>query len=81
MQIPLTAIARISEHASPLVINHIGQFPAATISFNLAPGASLGDAVTAIQKAQADIGLPPSAQIEFQGAAPAFRARSPTSSG
>ncbi len=73
MQVPLTAIARISERATPLVVNHIGQFPSATISFNLAPGASLGDAVTAIQKTQAAIGLPASAQIEFQGAAAAFR--------
>jgi multidrug efflux pump len=73
MQVPLTAIARITEHASPLVVNHIGQFPAATISFNLAPGASLGDAVDAIQKTQAEIGLPASAQIQFQGAAAAFR--------
>jgi multidrug efflux pump len=73
MQVPLTAIARITEHASPLVVNHIGQFPAATISFNLAAGASLGDAVTAIQKTQAEIGLPASAQIQFQGAAAAFR--------
>jgi multidrug efflux pump len=73
MQVPLTAIARISERASPLVVNHIGQFPAATISFNLAPGASLGDAVDAIQKTQTEIGLPASAQIQFQGAAAAFR--------
>ncbi len=73
MQVPLTAIARITEHASPLVVNHIGQFPAATISFNLAPGASLGDAVDAIQKTQAEIGLPASSQIQFQGAAAAFR--------
>ena len=73
LQIPLTAIARITERASPLVVNHIGQFPSATISFNLAPGASLGDAVDAIQKTQAEIGLPASAQIQFQGAAAAFR--------
>jgi len=73
MQVPLTAIARITERASPLVVNHIGQFPSATISFNLAPGASLGDAVDAIQKTQAEIGLPASAQIQFQGAAAAFR--------
>src|SRR5207249_3711533 len=50
-QVPLTSIARISEHAAPLVVNHLGQFPAATISFNLAHGASLGDAVDEIQKA------------------------------
>ena len=73
MQVPLTTIARITERASPLVVNHIGQFPAATISFNLAQGASLGDAVKAIQKTQAEIGLPASAQIQFQGAAAAFR--------
>jgi multidrug efflux pump len=73
MQVPLTAIARITERNSPLVVNHIGQFPAATISFNLAPGVSLGDAVNAIQKTQAEIGLPASAQIQFQGAAAAFR--------
>ena len=73
LQVPLTAIARITERASPLVVNHIGQFPSATISFNLSPGASLGDAVDAIQKTQAEIGLPASAQIQFQGAAAAFR--------
>jgi multidrug efflux pump len=73
MQVPLTAIARITERATPLVVNHIGQFPAATISFNLAPGGSLGDAVKAIQKTQTELGLPASAQIQFQGAAAAFR--------
>jgi multidrug efflux pump len=73
LQVPLTAIARISEHPTPLVVNHIGQFPSATVSFNLAPGASLGEAVDAIQKTQAEIGLPASAQIQFQGAAAAFR--------
>jgi len=72
-QVPLTSIARISEHATPLVVTHIGQFPAATISFNLAPGASLGDAVQEIQKVQQEIGLPASAQLRFQGAAAAFR--------
>jgi multidrug efflux pump len=72
-QVPLTAIARISEHATPLLVSHIGQFPSATISFNLAPGASLGDAVKEIEKVQQDINLPASAQIQFQGAAAAFR--------
>ncbi|HEX5863907.1 MAG TPA: efflux RND transporter permease subunit, partial [Casimicrobiaceae bacterium] len=72
-QVPLTAIARITEHATPLVVNHIGQFPSATISFNLAPGASLGDAVQEIEKVQREIKLPASAQIQFQGAAAAFR--------
>src|SRR5205809_838605 len=73
-QVPLTAIARITEHATPLLVNHIGQFPSATISFNLASGASLGDAVKEIEKVQQEINLPASAQIQFQGAAAAFRA-------
>ncbi len=72
-QVPLTAIARVSEHAAPLVVNHIGQFPAATISFNLAPNASLGDAVAEIDKAKKDLQVPASAQIQLQGAAAAFQ--------
>ncbi len=72
-QVQLSAIAHITERATPLVVNHLGQFPSATISFNLAPGASLGDAVKEIQKAQQELGLPASAQIQFQGAAAAFR--------
>jgi multidrug efflux pump len=72
-QVPLTSIARISEHATPLLVTHIGQFPAATISFNLAPGASLGNAVEEIQKVQQELELPASAQLRFQGAAAAFR--------
>jgi multidrug efflux pump len=72
-QVRLTEIARISERATPLVVNHIGQFPSATISFNLATGASLGGAVKEIQQVQQELGLPASAQIHFQGAAAAFR--------
>jgi len=72
--VPLSSIARISERPTPLVINHIGQFPAATISFNLAPGASLGDAVAAIRAAEAELQLPASVQTSFQGAALAFQA-------
>jgi multidrug efflux pump len=72
-QVPLTSIARISEHATPLLVSHIGQFPATTISFNLSRGASLGDAVREIEKVQREIGLPASAQLRFQGAAAAFR--------
>ena len=72
-QVQLTAIAHITERAAPLVVNHLGQFPSATVSFNLAPGASLGEAVTEIQKAQQELGLPASMQIQFQGAAAAFR--------
>jgi multidrug efflux pump len=73
-QVRLSTIAKVVERTAPLVVNHIGQFPAATISFNLAPGASLGDAVKAIEAAQRELGLPASAQIRFQGAALAFRA-------
>jgi multidrug efflux pump len=73
-QVPLSAIVRVSELTAPLVVNHLGQFPAATISFNLAPGASLGDAVQAIRAAKQEIGLPVSVQTSFQGAALAFQA-------
>jgi len=72
-QVRLSSIAKVAERTAPLVVNHIGQFPAATISFNLAPGASLGDAVKVIEAAQRELGLPLSAQVRFQGAALAFR--------
>ena len=71
-QVPLSAVARISERRAALTINHVGQFPAATISFNLAPGRSLGEAMTAIRAAQAALSLPASTQTRFQGAALAF---------
>ncbi len=74
LQIPLSSIARFSERSIPLAINHIGQFPAATLSFNLAPGASLGDAVKAINAAERGLGLPVSIKTGFQGAALAFQA-------
>src|SRR5262249_55809032 len=60
--------------ATTLAVNHQGQFPATTISFNLAPGAALGDAVRAIDATKREIGLPASIQAEFQGAARAFQA-------
>ena len=72
-KVPLSSVARIVEKPTPLAINHIGQFPAATISFNLAPGVSLGDAVSAIHKAQAELELPASVETGFQGAALAFQ--------
>src|SRR5258705_2319980 len=72
-QVPLDAIARISTATAPLAISHIGQFPAATISFNLARGASLGHAVDAIAAVEREIGLPPAIQTEIQGAAASFR--------
>jgi multidrug efflux pump len=73
-QVPLSSIARLEERHTRLVINHAGQFPAVTLSFNLGPGASLGEAVEAIEAAQREIGLPASIQTRFQGAAEAFRA-------
>jgi multidrug efflux pump len=72
-QVPLTAIAKVTEEASPLLINHLGQFPATNVSFNLAAGASLGAAVDSIQKAEKEIGMPSSIQTSFQGAALAFQ--------
>jgi len=73
-QVPLSALATVSERQTALSINHLDQFPSATISFNLAPGAALGDAVKAIEKAKQDIGLPLAVQADYQGAALAFNA-------
>jgi multidrug efflux pump len=73
-QVPLASLARIEQRATRLLINHIGQFPAATLSFNLAPGVALGEAVAVIERVQAQIGLPGGIQSKFQGAAEAFRA-------
>ncbi len=73
-QVPLSTVATIVERTSPLVINHIGQFPASTVSFNLAPGVSLGDAVNAVRTTEASLGMPLSITTNFQGAALAFQA-------
>jgi len=73
-QVPLSAIAQVSERQTSLSINHQGQFPSSTISFNLAPGASLGDAVKAIEAAKEEIGMPLSVRTNYQGAALAFTA-------
>ncbi len=73
-QVRLTSIASITEQPSALQVNHLGQFPAAMISFNLAPGASLGSAVDSIEKAESDLGMPQSVMTSFQGSALAFRA-------
>ena len=72
-QIPLSAFAHATRTLAPLAINHQGQFPAVTISFNLAQGASLGDAVDAINAAGAELGLPPGLRPGFAGTAQAFR--------
>jgi len=73
-QVPLSAVATVTEKPVSLAINHIGQFPASTISFNLAPGKSLGDAVKAIEAAETQIAVPASIRTGFQGAALAFSA-------
>ena len=73
-QVPLSAIATFREETAPMSVSHLGQFPSALISFNLAPGASLGAAVDAIRRAEAAIGLPASVITVFQGAALAFEA-------
>jgi multidrug efflux pump len=72
-QAPLDSIANFTVKTAPLQISHLKQFPVTTISFNLAPWASLGQAVDAIGDALADIGLPPSFAVSFQGAAQAFQ--------
>jgi multidrug efflux pump len=73
-QVRLSTIATIEKQTAPLAVNHIAQFPAVSISFNLAPGASLGSAVDQIKAAEAEIGLPISMITSFQGAAAAFQA-------
>jgi multidrug efflux pump len=73
-QTPLSAISHYESTTAPLSINHQGQFPVVTISFNLAPGASLGAATDAIAKAQKDLNMPLSMQAAFQGTAASFRA-------
>ncbi|MBI3131186.1 MAG: multidrug efflux RND transporter permease subunit [Acidobacteria bacterium] len=72
--VPLGAFARIETGAAPLVINHQGQFPAATVSFNLAPGVSLGEAVKAIDRVKLEMDMPISIRSEFIGTARAFQA-------
>ncbi|TMA65979.1 MAG: multidrug efflux RND transporter permease subunit [Deltaproteobacteria bacterium] len=73
-EVPLGAVARFAPTTAALAVNHQGQFPAVTLSFNLAPGVALGDAVTAVESAAREIGLPPSIRASFQGTAQAFQA-------
>ncbi len=73
-QVPLSAITYFAPGKTPLAINHQGQFPSVTVSFNLAPGVALGHAVDAIKAAEQQIGLPPSIRASFQGTAQAFQA-------
>jgi multidrug efflux pump len=72
-QVPLSAIVKVEVVTRPLLINHLAQFPASTISFNLAQGISLGAAVAAIENAERGAGIPNSIRTTFQGAALAFR--------
>ncbi len=72
--VPLAAFARFAPSVAPLAVNHQGQFPAVTISFNLAPGVALGQAVAAIERATAALALPASLRTSFQGTAQAFQA-------
>ncbi len=72
-QVPLSAIAKVDVQTRPILINHLAQFPATTVSFNLAPGASLGAAVSAIEETERNLGIPSSIRTTFQGAALAFR--------
>jgi len=72
-QVPLGAVARYDRAATPLSVNHQGQFPSATVSFNLAPGVSLGDAVLQIQQAENDLRVPANISGSFTGTAQAYR--------
>ena len=73
-QVRLSSLARIEQRQAQLAIAHIGQFPAVMMSFNLAPGVALGEAVKAIEQVQQNIGMPLGVQTRFQGAAEAFQA-------
>ncbi|MGE8613619.1 MAG: multidrug efflux RND transporter permease subunit [Achromobacter veterisilvae] len=72
--IPLSALATVSERAVPLAVNHLSQFPAVNLSFNLPRGGSLGEAIAAIESARQEIGMPESVELRLQGAASAFQA-------
>jgi multidrug efflux pump len=72
--VPLSAFTHFESGSVPIAINHQGQFPAVTISFNLAPGAALGEATKAVEKAQKELGMPLSVQAAFEGTAQAFQA-------
>ena len=71
--VPLSAIAHWEEKRTSLTVNHQGQYPAVTLTFNLAPNMALGDAVTALEKAQADMGMPAAVHATFQGTAQVFK--------
>jgi len=72
-QVPLSAFTTLKTVSVPITINHQGQFPVITLSFNLAPNASLGDAIDKVNKAKDSLNMPPSVQAAFQGTAAAFQ--------
>jgi len=74
IQVPLSAMVTVSEQTAPLITNHLELFPAATVSFNLAPGVFLGEAIDAIEAAKREIGLPLGIQADYQGTTLAFSA-------
>src|SRR5260370_37080066 len=76
-EVPLSAFTRFEPRATALAVTHQGQFPAVTLSFNLAPGVALGDAVSAVETATRQPGLPGGIPGGFPGPAPAFRAPVP----
>jgi len=73
-QVPLSAFSHVETTSVPITVNHQGQFPVVTLSFNLAPNASLGDAIKAVNRVKTEIGMPASIQGAFQGTAEAFEA-------
>jgi HAE1 family hydrophobic/amphiphilic exporter-1 len=72
-QVPLSEIAKITSTVAPIAVNHQGQFPSVTLSFNLPPKVAIGEAVTAIQQATKELHLPASIATSFQGSAQAFQ--------
>jgi len=73
-QVPLAAISQVTETTAPITVNHQGQFPVVTLSFNLAPNASLGEAINKVNQVKADLQMPASIQGAFQGTAASFQA-------
>jgi multidrug efflux pump len=71
--VPLSAVAKFDSQRTALQVNHQGQYPAVTLSFNLAPNHALGDAVAALQRAQAELNMPSGVHVTFQGTAQAFQ--------
>src|SRR5256712_9244492 len=72
--VPLNAVAKLTRTVGPLTVNHLGQLPAVTISFNLKPGVALGDAVNEIRKVERELRMPATLTTSFQGTAQAFQA-------